>query len=67
LLIGHEIQAQLSRSPSDREQPAKVHVIANERLAAIYVRALAAFGVEAQAHPENLAAAGMFALSQIPT
>jgi 2-dehydro-3-deoxygalactonokinase len=57
LLIGHEIRSQ---PPVER----KVHVIAAERLAALYARALAACGIESEVHSEQLAATGMFVLAQ---
>lgn len=57
LLIGHEVQAQASAATS-------VHLIASERLASAYARALAAFGVESRIHAEQLAATGIYALAQ---
>jgi 2-dehydro-3-deoxygalactonokinase len=57
LLIGHEIGA---LAPA----VATVQLIASERLALAYSRALASFGIEAEIHSERLAAAGMHALAR---
>jgi len=60
LLIGHELGA----LPTT---PRHVHLVANERLAASYARALRAAGIETEIHAEQLAAIGMHALYRAST
>jgi 2-dehydro-3-deoxygalactonokinase len=58
LLIGHEIRAQAPRPPC-------VHLIGNDRLLTVYTHALAAFGIEARRHSEDLAAFGLHRLARV--
>ena len=57
-LLGHEVQ---SLAGDTR----RVHLVASAALADAYGRALAAFGIECERHPEELAAAGLHALARI--
>ena len=59
LLVGHELHGALDPHPS---RPTLVHLVGSARLLDVYARALAAFGVGVQRHPEDLAAHGLHAL-----
>ncbi|MCC4611693.1 2-dehydro-3-deoxygalactonokinase [Xanthomonas campestris pv. esculenti] len=57
LLIGHELR-------EHRGDHAIVHLVGSPALAQRYALALRHLGVESQLHPEDLAAAGLFALAR---
>ncbi|RBG57093.1 MFS transporter, partial [Xanthomonas oryzae pv. oryzae] len=57
LLIGHELR-------EHRGDHATVHLVGSPGLAQRYALALQHLGVESQLHPEDLAAAGLFALAR---
>ncbi|MGV7194352.1 2-dehydro-3-deoxygalactonokinase [Xanthomonas axonopodis] len=57
LLIGHELR-------EHRGDHAIVHLVGSPALAQRYALALQHLGVESQLHPEDLAAAGLFALAR---
>ncbi|MCD0278105.1 2-dehydro-3-deoxygalactonokinase [Xanthomonas melonis] len=57
LLIGHELREQ-------RGTHATVHLVGSPALAQRYALALQHLGVDSQLHPEDLAAAGLFALAR---
>ena len=60
LLVGHELRG----GPAGAALPTQVHLVGSPRLLDIYARALAAFGVGVQRHPEDLVAHGLHALWQ---
>lgn len=57
LLIGHELR-------DHRGDHRAVHLVGSPALAQRYALALQHLGVTSQLHPEDLAAAGLFALAQ---
>lgn len=57
LLIGHELRARLPLQ-------APVHLIGGHGLLSRYAHALQALGIASQAHPEDLAARGLYRLAQ---
>src|SRR5690606_27738442 len=59
LLIGHELHGGLAGNGA---RPGLVHLVGSERLLNVYARALTAFGIGVQRHPEDLAAHGLHAL-----